>query len=115
MKWRPTPGRTYKYDDDNIRMDKICMEGAPAGDDGTPFRDKHAIAAQNSFRTTIRRAEGRGMKVNGGKTAVVCLSGAQSYEARSHLISSDRSGQLCQGDEGLGVSDLLEAGCTCAG
>ena len=34
MKWRPTPGRTYKYVDDNIRMDKICMEGAPAGDLG---------------------------------------------------------------------------------
>ena len=28
------------------------------------------------------------MKVNGKKTAVVCLSGAQSYEARSHFVSS---------------------------
>ena len=37
------------------------------------------------------------MKVNGAKTTMLCVSGAQSYEARSHIRERDgdelRSGQ----------------------
>ena len=34
----------------------------------------------------MTRAEEQGMKVNGAKTTMLCISGAQSYQARSHIL-----------------------------
>ena len=90
LKWRGREARTYKYVDDNLQVNTVNMETAQRGEDsGGNYRDKHVVECQNTFRSTIRKAESKGMKVNAAKTAMLCLSGAQSYSARSHIFSSD--------------------------
>ena len=85
LKWRERKPRTYKYVDDNLQLFRVNMETAMRGQDPLPYRSKHAVACQNQFRKIIWRAEERGMKANKKKTAMVCASGAQSYEARAHI------------------------------
>ena len=65
------------------------METARRDQDDVQFREKHVVACQNAYRYVIRRSEERGMKVNGNKTAMLCISGAQSYEARSFILGAD--------------------------
>ena len=81
--------RTFKYVDDNLQVFRINMETAVRDQGPPPYRDKHAVECQNQFRRIIRRAEERGMRVNEDKTAMVCTSGAQSYEARAHIYAAD--------------------------
>ena len=38
------------------------------------------------------------MKVNGAKTTMICVSGAMSYTARSHIYGSD-GGEVRSGEE----------------
>ena len=90
MKWRPQNPQVYKYVDDNLQVHRVNMETAGRGRDPDPFRDKHAVACQNVFRRTIRRAEERGMRVNEAKTAMVCVSGAQSYDCLLYTSPSPR-------------------------
>ena len=86
LKWRPTKGMVYKYVDDNLQVDRVNMETASRATDANgAYRKKHAIACQNAFRRTICHAEGIGMKVNDGKTTMVCVSGAQSYLSLIHI------------------------------
>ena len=80
-KWRIRPPRTFKYVDDNIQGDRLYMETASRVREGNQeIREQHAVACQNSFRRTIRKAE--------GKTAAVCISGAQLYKAKAHIITA---------------------------
>ena len=65
------------------------MESAARGADPEDFGDKHVIEGQNTFCRTIRKAAAKGMKVNTDKMAMVCVSGAQSYVARSHIYDAD--------------------------
>ena len=54
---------------------------------GERSRDKHAIPTQNLFRRIIGKAEGREMRGNSGKTAMLCISDAMSYDAGAHIFS----------------------------
>ena len=66
------------------------METADRGEDEVgKYHDKHAVQCQNTFRRIIRRAEDCVMKVNGAKTAMVNMSGAQLYSARGHNWMGD--------------------------
>ena len=81
---------TLKYVDNNLQLNKVNMDTAAVGRDGEArFKDKHGIACQNTYRRVIRRAEECGMKVNGAKTTMICVSGTQSYQARSHIFGAD--------------------------
>ena len=92
-KWRDRKGATFKYVEDNLQVDRVCMETAMEGfDNGVKYREKHGIRCQNTFRRIIRRATARGMKVNASKTAMVCVSDAQSYQARSYIEDSEGAG-----------------------
>ena len=77
-----------KYVDDHLRCNTLCMETAPYANG---VRNKHAVACQNSFRRITRKAVKRGMKVNSGRTTLLCISGAQSDKASAHIIDSDGS------------------------
>ena len=99
-KWREVPQKVYKYVDDNLQVDRINMETAHRTSD-PPIRDKHAIACQNSFKRIIRRLEEKGMKVNSAKTAMTCISGAQSYEARAHILTAE--GEAVTSSSGMKV------------
>ena len=93
-KWRDREGLCLKYVDDNLSVEKICMENAPS--DGAGNRVKHAIPAQNKFRWVTRRAEERGMRVNTSKTAMTCISDAMSYKAEAYIEDAD-GGQIRSG------------------
>ena len=90
VKWRERPPCTFKYVDDNLQVNRVNMETAVRGEvGGKAVRTKHRVACQNTFRHVIRRAEERGMKVNSCKTAMVCMSCAQSYGARLFIMTAD--------------------------
>ena len=90
QKWKARVPKTYKYVDDNLQVNVVNMETAAIGrDEGGRYRDKHGMECQNSFRYMVRRAEERGMKVNSSKTAIICVSGTQSYRAESHIFDTD--------------------------
>ena len=98
-KWKREDVRLMKYVDDNISADKINMENADKGKhDGREYRDKHAVQTQNMFRTVIRAAESKGMKINGAKTKVLVVSDALSYVPRAHFF--DSSGDRLQNKPG---------------
>ena len=97
-KWREREPVCLKYVDDNLQINRVNMETALRGytEEGKNARRKHAVECQNSFRYVVRRAEERGMKVNAAKTAMVCVSGAQSYEAHSYIKDSEGT-EICSG------------------
>ena len=85
------------------------METAVYGrDEKGKYRDKHGIECQNSYRTIVWRAEERGMKVNHAKTSMLCSSGAQSYDARSHIF--DGGGAVISSGGQMKVLGFLLAG-----
>ena len=91
QKWRERDPRIFKYVDDNLQINRINMETAiPSLDgEGARVREKHGVQCQNAFRTIVRRSGERGMKVNSRKTAMVCVSGAQTYRAKSHIMTAE--------------------------
>ena len=100
MKWRGQPQRTFRYVDDNLQVTMLNMETAVPYEDppGVKKRTKHSVQCQNSFRSVVRRSEERGMRVNESKTAMICISGAQSYAAEAYI--EDASGKrIATGDK----------------
>ena len=80
----------YKYVDDNLQINTVNMETAVRGCNGEgQYRDKHGAQCQNTFRYIVRRAHEQGMKVNSSKTAMVCVSEVQSYDAGSDIFGAD--------------------------
>ena len=57
---------------------------------------KHAVQAQNLFRHLVRRAEDIGMKVNTGKTSMICVSDALAYTADAFINDADGVRIGCQ-------------------
>ena len=85
QKWKERDSVILKYVEDNLQIDKICMETADRV--GEDVRDKHAVKCQNLFRRIKGRTQNRGMKVNASKTAMLCISGATSYHAQAHITT----------------------------
>ena len=81
--WRDRDPDTHKFVDDGIIDSKVNMETV-IQDPSTMIRDKHAVASQNTFKRIVRNAEAIGMLVNTDKTAQICISDAQSFNARAH-------------------------------
>ena len=79
--------QVLKYIDDNILHEKINMDLVPT--DGHSFRNVHAIRSQNLFRRIVHQAEWCGMKVNGKKTNVLCISELKSYIPNVYFYDKD--------------------------
>ena len=62
----------------------LCLRMPPP----TKKRVKHAITSQNVFRTVVRRATARGMKVNTSKTALMVISDALSFRPGAFIQDS---------------------------
>ena len=70
QKWKERRPKIFKYVYDNLQINRVNMATAIRGtENGSDMRMKYAVECQNTFRRITRRAEERGMKVNGGKTA----------------------------------------------
>ena len=88
--WRTLPVDVDKYVDDNIQEERINMENAVRTlSQNTELRTKHAVATQNVFRHVIREAERKGMKVNAGKTNMICISDSLTFKAACYIEDSD--------------------------
>ena len=47
------------------------------------------MISQNTFRRVLAKAEGRGMRVNIGKTAMLCVSDVVSFKADGYIEGED--------------------------
>ena len=92
LRWKARRAKTLKFVDDGMFLTKINMDSAAVtvGQPGEkPTKDKLDLQSQNLFRRVVRKAESRGMVVNNRKTKILCISDAQSYKAKSHLVDSE--------------------------
>ena len=88
--WKDRDPETNKFVDDGLVDCKVDMENVtPVDVGGVLTKDKHAIAAQNVFKRIIHNAESIGMCVNAVKTAQICISDVQSYEAAAHIYTKE--------------------------
>ena len=78
--------RVFKYVDDNLICEKLNF-GSTAIVGGIKL--KQAISSQNAFRSIASNAESIGMKVNGSKTNVLCVSDALSYTPATYLVDNE--------------------------
>ena len=97
-RWKDRPAKVYKYVDDAIISDRICMENAHRyEDEETAVREKLAVQTQNLFRRVTGKAEWKGMKVNTGKTKMLCISDALSFVPGSYIRPSEGSDKISSG------------------
>ena len=96
-KWRQTLALLLRYIDDGFSLSKINFENSYGFQvTGVFHRCKHAVQSQNVFRHLVRRAEDIGRVVNSGKTTMVCVSDATSYQADAFIYDADQDRIGCQ-------------------
>ena len=97
-RWRFTLATLLRYIDDGFTLTRENFENSLGMRvNGVLHRVKHAVQAQNVFRHLVRRAEEIGMVVNSTKTAMICISDAQAYEADAFIYDSSLNRIGCQG------------------
>ena len=77
----------FKYVDDNIIHEKLCMDGYVIDENGE--KRARATRSQNLFAQITRIAELMGMKVNADKTMVLCISDSKTYKASAYIETPD--------------------------
>ena len=70
--WLEVPLEVIKYVDDNLILEKLCLDGRAIDADGKKIAQ--AVRTQNLFRQITRIAHLKGMKVNSLKTMLLCIS-----------------------------------------
>ena len=96
--WRATLASLLCYMDDGFSKSKINFENSYGFQvNWVKHQVKHAIQSQNVFRHLVRNAEDIGMKVNAGKTTLVCFSDTASFEADAYIEDSD--GRIIRGQK----------------
>ena len=94
-KWKAALAVFLRFIDDGFCLSRINFENSVGFTvNGTNFRVKHAIQAQNVFRHIVRNAESLGMVVNSSKTTMMCISGAE-YQADAYMINADQERIYC--------------------
>ena len=99
-KWKQRPERLYKYVDDHLQVLQINTETV---DNVAGKKKKHATISQNTFRRVLRKAEGRGMKVNTNKTGMLCISDALTFRADAYLEDEDGQEVTSEGTESIKI------------
>ena len=90
-------GILLRYIDDGFGVTRVNFENSIGMTvNGVTYRIKHAIQAQNIFRHIVKKAEEIGMKVNSGKTGMICISDALAYEADAFMLDADNNRIGCQ-------------------
>ena len=88
--WKDKPPALFKFVDDGSILSKINMYNAEVGhEDGIVYHLKRDVMTENIFNRTKRRAEMKGMKINVGKTAMIVISSAISFDPRSYIRTGD--------------------------
>ena len=97
-----TPTVIYKYVDDNI----ICECLNLGQIDITTLNDlfikrRRALSSQNAFRSMVRNAVKKGMKVNASKTCVLAISDSLSYVPKTFIENEE--GEIIESSDSLKV------------
>ena len=73
LRWKARKPRKLKFVDDGMIVAKINMDSGEQVNmvGGRELRRKLDLNTQNVFRRVVRKAEGRGMVVNNGKTKLL--------------------------------------------
>ena len=100
--WVDSLLEVLKYVDDNIIIEKICLDNLVIDADGRKVG--HAARTQNLFRQIVRVAELKGMKVNALKTLLMCVSDSRTYEAGAFII--DREGVTIESCKAMKILGL---------
>ena len=96
-KWKEKLMQLLRYIDDGFGLSQVNFENSYGFEvNGTPYRIKHAVQAQNVFRHVVRGAEEIGMVVNAKKTAMLCVSDSLSYKADAYMLDDDQQRIGCQ-------------------
>ena len=85
--WLDLPLEVIKYVDDNLILEKLCLDGLVIDEEGRKVAQ--AVRTQNLFRQITRIARQKGMKVNSLKTMLLCISDSRTYEAGAYILDSD--------------------------
>lgn len=90
--WRKKPITVKKYVDDNNTTAKLYIKDAPTYNiDGQTIKNVRASEAEDMFKHICRRAEASGLRVNNNKTALLTISAATSYTAKTHIYDEHNS------------------------
>ena len=100
--WADLPLQVLKYVDDNLIIEKICLDGLVIDENGKKIA--HATRTQNLFRQIARVATLKGMKVNSLKTLMLCISDSRTYEAGAFFIDED--GNTVESAKGMKILGL---------
>ena len=88
--WNERPPADFKYIDDQINTTTVNMRTVAAVEaQGSIIKDFRAVKAESVLHHITERAKEKGMHVNEAKTALMCVTGANSYEARAHILGAD--------------------------
>ena len=85
--WLGVPLEVIKYVDDNLILEKLCLDGLVIDEEGKKIAQ--AVRTQNLFRQITRVARMKGMKVNSLKTMLLCISDSRTYEAGAYILDSE--------------------------
>jgi hypothetical protein len=100
-KWVARIPRLFKFIDDGTIVTKINMHNAEVDRGEVEKRRKRDLATEQVFNRTIARAEGKGMKVNLEKTALLLMSSANSYEPQGYFLSKGE--ELCSSSDQIRI------------
>ena len=100
--WVDSLLEVLKYVDDNIIIEKICLDNLVIDADGRKVG--HAARTQNLFWQIVRVAELKGMKVNALKTLLMCVSDSRTYEAGAFIV--DREGVTVESCKAMKILGL---------
>ena len=98
--WRSKPVNVRKFVDDNLQTEKLSMRNQQTYfKDGILFKNPRVARSEHVFRHIISQTEKKGLLVNAGKTTLLAVSAAKSYETRAHIYDDqnqrvDNSGTL---------------------
>lgn len=80
----------YKYVDDNVICEKLNLGRVEKTDKwGIIVKEKQAIVSQNAFRSIVRNAIAKGMKVNNDKTCILCISDNMTYTPSAFIETEE--------------------------
>ena len=97
-KWTDKP---IKFVDDGINAETINMKEVPMMmEEGQCFKITKAVKTAGLLEHIRRTSDNKGMKVNEGKTGLMCVSTARSYQAK---VKIDFNGQTVTGSDSLKI------------
>ena len=87
-----TPLKSYKYVDDNVNTSQVNMKKARLLTEGdVTFKEIVDLRTQGHLEHVAMNAERKGMAINAGKTGLMIVSAATSFQAKTQLKMGDKT------------------------